>query len=68
MNKHITKFTIEKQYKLNEVKNIKMFLTSEGETVELPYEILTVDYNSSGLVYNPSGVQFTIDEMEDLPF
>jgi hypothetical protein len=64
MNKHITKFTIDKQYELNEVKNIKMFLTTEGETVELPYEILTVDYNSSSLVYN----QFTIDEMEDLPF
>lgn len=64
MNKHITKFTIDKSYGLREVKNIKMFLTSEGETVELPYEILTVDYNSSGLVYN----QFTIDEMEDLPF
>jgi hypothetical protein len=68
MNKHITKFTIDKQYELNEVKNIKMFLTTEGETVELPYEILTVDYNSSSLVYNPSGAQFTIDEMEDLPF
>jgi hypothetical protein len=64
MNKHITKFTIDKQCELNEVKNIKMFLTTEGETVELPYEILTVDYNSSSLVYN----QFTIDEMEDLPF
>jgi hypothetical protein len=64
MNKHITKFTIDKQYELNEVKNIKMFLTTEGETVELPYEILTVDYNSRSLVYN----QFTIDEMEDLPF
>ena len=64
MNKHITKFKLEKQYELREVKNIKMFLTSDGETVELPYEILTVDYNSSSLVYN----QFTIDEMEDLPF
>jgi hypothetical protein len=68
MNKHITKFTIDKSYGLREVKNIKMFLTTEGETVELPYEILTVDYNSSSLVYNPSGAQFTIDEMEDLPF
>lgn len=68
MNKHITKFTIEKMYELREVKNIKMFMTSDGETVELPYEILSIDYNSRGLVYNPSGVQFTIDEMEDLPF
>lgn len=68
MNKHITKFKLEKQYELREVKNIKMFLTSDGETVELPYEILTVDYNSNSLVYNPSGAQFTIDEMEDLPF
>lgn len=68
MNKHITKFTIEKNYELREVKNIKMFMTSDGETVELPYEILSIDYNSRGLVYNPSRVQFTIDEMEDLPF
>lgn len=68
MNKHITKFTIEKQYELREVKSIKMFLSSEGETVELPYEILSVDYIDTGLVYNPFGAQFTIDEMEDLPF
>lgn len=68
MNKHITKFKIEKNYELREVKNIKMFLTSEGETVELPYEILSIDYNSRDLVYNPSEVQFSIDEMEDLPF
>ena len=68
MNKHITKFKIEKMYELREVKSIKMFMTSEGETVELPYEILSIDYNSRGLVYNPSEVQFSIDEMEDLPF
>ena len=68
MNKHITKFKLEKQYELREVKNIKMFLTSDGETVELPYEILSIDYNSRGLVYNPSATWFSIDEMEDLPF
>lgn len=68
MNKHITKFTIEKNYELKEVKNIKVFMTSDGETVELPYEILSIDYNSQGLVYNPSATLFTIDEMEDLPF
>lgn len=68
MNKHITKFKIEQNYGLREVKNIKMFLTSDGETVELPYEILSIDYNGTGLVYNPSEVQFSIDEMEDLPF
>lgn len=68
MNKHITKFKIEKQYELKEVKNIKMFMTSDGETVELPYEILSIDYNSTGLVYNPSATWFSIDEMEDLPF
>lgn len=68
MNKHITKFKIEKNYELREVKNIKMFLTSDGETVELPYEILSIDYNSRGLVYNPPVTWFSIDEMEDLPF
>ncbi len=68
MNKHITKFTIEKNHGLREVKNIKMFLTSEGETVELPYEILSVDYIDTGVMYNPSRFQFCIDEMEDLPF
>ena len=68
MNKHITKFTIEKNYELKEVKNIKVFMTSNGETIQLPYKILSIDYNSQGLVYNPSTTWFSIDEMEDLPF
>lgn len=68
MNKHITKFKIKKNYELKEVKSIKMFMISDGETVELPYEIVSVDYNGTGLVYNPSTIQFSIDEMEDLPF
>lgn len=68
MSKHITKFTIKGKYEPKEIKNIKMFMTPNGETVELPYETLTVDYIDTGVIYNPSEVRFSIDEMEDIPF